>query len=123
MHSINNSLDFANQVTRHFKENEYYNYVNKFGVGRIKDILANLEQSLSIVFQSVMLDRSLPLPQRLVIWNAVDEKIDPVLAKLHNEPLGVASRNTLLVETATQLAEVDIGHRAFRHWPAPRARR
>jgi hypothetical protein len=64
---------FASKVTAYFQGNEYNNYVNKFGRGRMFELVNGLEDSLRVVFIQVMLDRSIPLPQRVTIWRRIDE--------------------------------------------------
>ena len=66
------ALNFAHQVTREFKTNEYNNYVTKFGTGRIKDIIGSLESSAQITFEQLMLDPTIPIEERMAIWAGVD---------------------------------------------------
>lgn len=65
------AVQFARQVTEYFKGNEYNNYVNKFGRGRMSEIIGQLEQSAEIAFLQVMTDTTIPLEERLTIWRQV----------------------------------------------------
>ncbi|MHC5027206.1 MAG: hypothetical protein ACYTGR_10660 [Planctomycetota bacterium] len=65
-------------VTNLFKSDENIDYTNKFGVQRMAEILSDLEESRFIAFWRVMIDRSVRLPTRLVIWSQADEH-DPRL--------------------------------------------
>lgn len=68
-----NAKKFCDEVIRFFKSNEMYNYVNRFGEGRIKSLMGSLEDSLKISFVQVITDPSVPIPVRITIWNKVDE--------------------------------------------------
>ena len=48
--------------------------MNKFGAGRIKDLVGDLESSVRDVFRAVLLDRSLPLIDRLTIYNSAGDE-------------------------------------------------
>jgi hypothetical protein len=68
-----NAKGFSDQVITHFKTNEYYKDTNRFGEGRIKSLIGDLERSVRISFVQVMTDPSVPIPTRMSIWNKVDE--------------------------------------------------
>ena len=70
---LEDAVRFAGDLTAYFKSNEAFDYVNKFGDGRIKDLVGDLESSVRDVFRSVLLDRSLPLIDRLTIYNRAGE--------------------------------------------------
>ncbi|MAD78187.1 MAG: hypothetical protein CMJ51_02315 [Planctomycetaceae bacterium] len=65
---LEDAVKFAGELTAYFKGAEYNDYVNRFGAGRIKDLVGNLENSVRDVFRGVLLDRSLPLVDRLTIY-------------------------------------------------------
>ncbi len=67
------AVQFANQVTKEFKTNEYNNYTTKFGTGRIKDIIGALESSAQITFEQLMTDPTLSIEERMAIWAGVDK--------------------------------------------------
>ncbi|MFM1890060.1 MAG: hypothetical protein RLZZ565_817, partial [Planctomycetota bacterium] len=60
---------FARDLIDYFKTNRYYDFVTKFGESRIGDLIGDLEDSERVVFQQVLMDRSLPLIDRLTIYN------------------------------------------------------
>ena len=66
---LEDAVKFAGDLTRFFKETEYNDYTNKFGEGRIKDLVGDLETSVRDIFQAVLIDRTLPLVDRLTIYN------------------------------------------------------
>ena len=70
---LEDAVKFAGDLTRFFKETEYNNYVSKFGDGRIRDLIGNLESSVRDIFRAVLLDRTLPLVDRLTIYNRAPE--------------------------------------------------
>ena len=67
------AIGFAKEVTEYFKGNEYSNFVNKFGVQRIGDIIDRLERSAVDVLGFLMIDRTVPLLDRMTVWAGVDE--------------------------------------------------
>jgi len=73
-----NAVAFVDDVIEYFKKNEYYNFVNKFGEGRIKDIIGNLEQTKKIAFFQLMTDPGVGLQEKITIWMKVD-KVEPRL--------------------------------------------
>ena len=79
----NNCLTFVAQVVTIFKENEYYDYVNKFGVGRLADILQDPATIVRESFKTVMTDQSVPLQERVTIWNRVDRFRGAELARAY----------------------------------------
>jgi hypothetical protein len=96
---LKDAVKFAGELTAYFKGNEYNDYVNKFGVGRMKDLIGNLETSVRDIFRVVLLDRSLPLIDRLTIYNrageiqqrtAYDSVKPEIEAEFMSTPLGQA---------------------------------
>ena len=67
------AVNFANNVTKEFRENDYNNYTSKFGSGRIKDIIGVLESSAQITFEQLMTDPTISIEERLAIWAGVDK--------------------------------------------------
>jgi hypothetical protein len=63
------SWKFAQQVTKWFKDNENNDFLTKFGTGRVKDLLGSLENSVYAVFADVVRDPSIPILERLRIYN------------------------------------------------------
>jgi hypothetical protein len=69
---LRNALQFANDVTNHFKTNEYYQHNTKFGTRRIADIIGDLEDTSEYAFLDLMTDPSMPWEQRQAIWAGID---------------------------------------------------
>lgn len=67
------SLQFADWVTEYFKGNEYNNFVNKFGRGRMQELLGQLENSVEIAFLQLMTDPRITLEERLGIWRQMEQ--------------------------------------------------
>lgn len=67
------ALRFADGVTKIFRDNEYYNYSNKFGRGRMQELLAQLDRSLETAFLQLMADPTLTLQERLTIWRQMEQ--------------------------------------------------
>ncbi|MHC4947137.1 MAG: hypothetical protein ACYTG1_02590 [Planctomycetota bacterium] len=63
---------FAFQVTEFFKNNEWYDYRNQFGVGRIADLIGQLDQSRDIAFIQLMTDPSMSMEERMRVWQNID---------------------------------------------------
>jgi hypothetical protein len=78
-----NCLTFVAQVVTIFKENEYYDYVNKFGVGRLADILQDPATIVRESFKTTITDPSIPLQERVTIWNRVDRFRGAELARAY----------------------------------------
>ena len=72
---LKDALEFARGLTTYFREARYNDFVNKFGEGRMKDLLGELEQSVPAVFIKVLLDTQQPLLDRLVIYRKAPEDI------------------------------------------------
>ena len=71
---LEDAVQYAADLTEYFKTTEYNDYTNRFGVGRIKDLIGNLETSVRDIFRNVLLDRSLPLIDRLTIYAKAGEE-------------------------------------------------
>jgi len=70
---LEDATKFANQVTQFFQKNRYTDFVNKFGVARLGALLGSLETSVRDVLQRLLLDRSLPLLDRLIMYSRATE--------------------------------------------------
>ncbi|MHC4108478.1 MAG: hypothetical protein ACYSTY_10380, partial [Planctomycetota bacterium] len=98
------AINFANQVTQYFKTNEYASFVNKFGVGRIADIIDELDRSAVDVLAHIMVDRTIPLQDRMTVWAGVD-RVDPELrARVYDRARPVIERELENREIGTVLA-------------------
>lgn len=90
--------NFAAGVIEFFKSTHYFNFVNKFGEGRMKDLIADLDTTEERVFTALMQDTSLSLIDRLTIYNrapepvrrlAYDEARDQLRRELAASPIGM----------------------------------
>lgn len=94
---LKEAREFAAQLTQYFKENKYNDFVNKFGEGRMKDLIGDLETSERDVLRLILLDTSQPLLDRLLIFRRADareqrmvfDEVRPQLqAEFDRSPLG-----------------------------------
>ncbi|MBM4113405.1 MAG: hypothetical protein FJ253_08570 [Phycisphaerae bacterium] len=67
--------NFAAGIIEFFKTTHYFNFVNKFGEGRMKDLIADLDMTEERVFIALMKDTSLPLIDRLMMYNRAPEPV------------------------------------------------
>ncbi|MDI9403484.1 MAG: hypothetical protein QM516_06385 [Limnohabitans sp.] len=72
---LQDSLKYARDLTRFFRESRYNDFVNKFGEGRMKELLGTLEDSIPAVFAKILLDTSQPMLDRLVIYRKAPEDL------------------------------------------------
>ena len=72
---LQEALNYARGLTRFFREARYNDFVNKFGEGRMKDLLGELDESIPAVLTKVVLDTSQPLLDRLIIFRKAPEDI------------------------------------------------
>jgi len=116
---------FARDLIDYFKNSNFYNFVNKFGEGRITDLIGDLEDSERVVLERVLLDRSLPLIDRLTIYNRASEDFrrlvyDDVRTSLEGEFLSSPMAQTLAF---AQVLPEPPGMEAFRARRAEEAER
>jgi len=67
--------EFAGGVIEFFKSTHYFNYVNKFGEGRMKDLIADLDSTEERVVIALMRDTSIALLDRLTLYNRAPEAV------------------------------------------------
>jgi hypothetical protein len=73
------SVEFANYVTEYFRGNNYNDFVTKFGSARMADLITQLENSVYTVLAQLMVDTTIPLDRRLLVWkNVPDEYKVPI---------------------------------------------
>ena len=65
---LEDALEFARDLTLYFKKSDH-DYVNKFGEGRMSDLMSDLDKSIQDVFLMVLLDTSMPMVDRITIYN------------------------------------------------------
>jgi hypothetical protein len=94
---LQKALSFAQLVTEYFKTNNYNDFVTKMGSARLGDLIRDLESSAVTVFAELMVDTTIDMGERLVIWRRapddirvqVYDLIAPLLrAQLQAHPLG-----------------------------------
>lgn len=71
---LKEAREFAAQLTAYFKGNKYNDFVNKFGEGRMKDLIGGLESSERDVLRLVLLDSTQPLLDRLLIYRRAEPR-------------------------------------------------
>jgi hypothetical protein len=67
------ALAFADEITQHFKGNDYNDYITKFGEGRMAALLGQLDASVPAVITQVISDPSLKMSFRIALWQQLDE--------------------------------------------------
>lgn len=75
------SLRFANLVTTWFKKNAWNDYTTKFGEGRIKDIIGDLDESADLAYLQMIVDPGITLLDRKTIWSNTDRVEAEVIRK------------------------------------------
>ena len=66
---LEDAIRFARDLTIYFKESDAHDYVNKFGEARMTALVSDLKKSIQDVFLLVLTDNTLPLVDRLTIYN------------------------------------------------------
>ncbi|MCH7798869.1 MAG: hypothetical protein IID28_10560 [Planctomycetes bacterium] len=69
------ALEFSQKVTRYFKENEYNAFVTKMGSARLGALIDNLENSAVTVFAQLMVDTTVDMGERLVIYRRAPDDL------------------------------------------------
>ncbi len=67
------AINYAKQVTEYFKTTKSNDFVNKFGEGRMKELIGGLESSVRDTFRDVLLDSTTALADRFIIYNRSGE--------------------------------------------------
>lgn len=67
--------EFARGVIEFYKSNRYFDFKNKFGEGRMADILADPVTSEERVFTALMLDTSISLLDRILMYRNAPEDV------------------------------------------------
>jgi hypothetical protein len=93
------AVRFAGELTAYFRSRESNDFVNKFGEGRMRDLIGSLETSVEDVFRGVLLDANTPLIDRLTIWNRAPEKERRAVYDTTREPLEAEFRRSPLANT------------------------
>lgn len=81
---LQQAVKYADEVTAYFKGNKWYDFVNKFGRGRMSELLGQLETSAIAVFAQLMIDRSISMEDRLRMWSQVDRYIPDLRVRVYD---------------------------------------
>jgi hypothetical protein len=103
---LKEALTFARDLTRYFREIRYNAFVNKFGEGRMRDLLGELDQSVPAVLTKVLLDTSQPLLDRLVIYRKAPEDLRALVYDRVKAPLELEYKNSRLAATGMAFDEM-----------------
>lgn len=105
---LREAIKFAHEVTEYYRTTRYTDFVNKMGERRLADLIGDLGSSVRNVFTRLMVDPTLPLVDRLTIYNRAKEDlrrlvyddVKPQLElELQNSPLAqVLTLNEVLPE-------------------------
>ncbi len=107
---LKDARQFAKDLTDYFKNTKYFDFTNKFGEGRMRDLIGSLEKSEEEVFTRLMVDPSLPLVDRLTIYNRAGEELrrlaydgakDQIRKELAASPIGRAAYDRTLASGKT----------------------
>lgn len=94
---LDNAIEFAQDLTRYFKESEDHDYTNKFGEERMTALVSDIRKSIQDVFQKVLTDNTTSLVDRITIYNRApveqqrivyDFAVHPLRAEFEESPLG-----------------------------------
>jgi hypothetical protein len=96
---LEQALKFAAEVTTYFKKTHFNDFVNKFGEARLAGLIGSLDQSTRDVLAAVLTDPTLPLVDRLFIFNRSNEafrrlvydEVRPIIqAEFQRDPIAQA---------------------------------
>ncbi len=82
------SVRFAKTVTDMFRNSEQYGYENKFGRGRLSEFVSRLERSVEDAFLQIIIDPTLSLEERSLIWRNVDRYEPQLRARVYDKVVG-----------------------------------
>jgi len=108
---LKSAREFAAGVTEFFKSNRYFDFVNKFGEGRMKDIISDLDSTEERVFTALMRDTSISLFDRLTLFSrasevlqryAYDDVKEQIINELAMSPIGRSTIEGALAQGRSQ---------------------
>ena len=70
---LDQALAFARDLTEFFRTNRYTDFRTRMGDARLADMIGSLERSVQDVLVAIMRDPTLPLVERLTIYNRLPE--------------------------------------------------
>ncbi len=113
------AIAFANEVTTWYRENHWNDFVSKFGTGRMKDIVADLEDSAEFAYLLLLSSPSMPMEDRMKIWANTDK----VEAEVNKRPpvLRAMVYDQMIPTLRQQFANHELGKTmtAEQAFPAP----
>ena len=98
---LEQAIVFARDLTDYFQKNEYNNFVNKFGEGRMSELIGDLRSSVEDVFQGVLMDRALSLLDRIMIYRKAPEAQRRMVYDVILEPLQAEFEASDLTDVST----------------------
>ena len=98
---LEQAMVFARDLTEYFQKNEYNNFVNKFGEGRMSELIGDLRSSVEDVFQGVLMDRALSLLDRIMIYRKAPEAQRRMVYDVILEPLQAEFEASDLTDVST----------------------
>jgi hypothetical protein len=96
---LDDALAFARDLTEYFRTNRFTDFKTKMGDARLADLIGSLERSVEDALVGIMQDPSLPLVDRLTVYNRLpedqramvyDASLPRVTADIAASPLGAA---------------------------------
>jgi hypothetical protein len=70
---LDEALAFARDLTEYFRTNRYTDFRTKMGDARLADLIGSLERSVEDAIVGIMQDPTLPLVDRLTVYNRLPE--------------------------------------------------
>jgi hypothetical protein len=98
---LEQAMVFARDLTEYFQKNEYNNFVNKFGEGRMSELIGDLRSSVEDVFRGVLMDRALSLLDRIMIYRKAPEAQQRMVYDAIREPVQAEFESSDLAEVST----------------------
>jgi hypothetical protein len=116
---LTDAIRFADEVTTWYKENHWNDFVTKFGTGRMKDIVAELEDSAEFAYLLLLTSPAMRMEDRMKIWANTDR----IEAEVNNRPpvLRAMVYDRMIPAVRQQFAshELSNGMTAEQAFPAP----
>jgi hypothetical protein len=70
---LDDALRFSRDLIEYFRTSHWANFRTKMGDKRLADLVSGLERSVEVCLQDLMVDGSIPLVDRLTIYNKLPE--------------------------------------------------
>ncbi len=95
---LREALQFASDVRVYFQGAKFWNFKTKFGTGRVRDLISNLQLVVESTFVGTMLDTSIPLPDRLTLYRKASEDFQRMAYDAVKGPLRAELESSVLSE-------------------------